>query len=94
MSWIPKPAFGRPAADTGSGLTFERRSLVDAFLDSYVSWREACEDVRSAYQRWGESLSAQRGLAYESYRAALDREERAAHVHSSSTERLRAAERG
>jgi hypothetical protein len=57
-------------------------SLVDEFLDSWVCWREACEDVRSAYERWSASRRPQRALAFESYRAALDREEQAAHVHS------------
>lgn len=68
-------------------------SLVDEFLDSWVCWREACEDVRSAYERWGKCNLPQRGLTFASYRAALDREDQAARVHSVWTDRLRAAER-
>ena len=71
----------------------ERRSTVDEFMDSWVCWREACEDVRSAYDRWDKSEPPQRPLAFESYRAALEREEQAALVHAIWTERVRVAER-
>jgi hypothetical protein len=63
-------------------------ALGDEFLESYVSWREACEEVRAAYQRWGASKPPQRTLAFGWYRAALDREERAAQVHSKLVARL------
>jgi hypothetical protein len=72
-------------------LAAEGFSLLDEFLDSWVCWREACEDVRSAYERWGRCETPQRGLAFASYRAALDREGHAAGVHSVWTDRLRAA---
>lgn len=58
-----------------------RDTAVDAFVDSYVEWREECETVRTAYDRWIQSEHSKRGLAYEAYRAALDREEKAADVH-------------
>lgn len=58
------------------------RSAVDKFTESRVCWREACEAVRSAYAGWQHCEPAQRGLAFEGYRAALDREEQAAQVHS------------
>jgi hypothetical protein len=54
----------------------------DELLESYVSWREACEDVRAAYERWGISKPPQRTLAFGRYRAALDREEHTARLHS------------
>jgi hypothetical protein len=54
----------------------------DELLESYVSWREACENVRAAYERWGTSKPPQRTLAFGWYREALDREEHAARVHS------------
>ena len=59
-----------------------RSALADEFLESYVRWREACEDVGAAYRRWMNSMPAQRGLGFAAYRAALDREERASRVHS------------
>ena len=92
MSWIlgpistPKFAQPEPAAE-------RTRSLADEYLDSWVSWREACEDVRSAYERWETSKASQRGLAFASYRAALDREDHASRVYSVWTDRFRAAER-
>ncbi|HET8672571.1 MAG TPA: hypothetical protein VFL87_02975 [Thermoleophilaceae bacterium] len=54
---------------------------VDAFIDTYVDWREECESVKAAYDRWTRSECSRRTLAYEAYRAALDREEKAADVH-------------
>src|SRR5258705_5653176 len=66
-------------------------SLVDGFLDSWMRWREACEDVRSAHERWGNCETPQRGLAFASYRAALDREDHAARVYSVWTSQVQAA---
>ena len=65
------------------------RSLVDEFTESWVCWREACEDVRGAYERWGQCKPAQRDLAFASYRAALDREDQAARVYSMFVNRVR-----
>jgi len=65
--------------------------FVDEFIDSWVCWREACEDVQRAYERWGKCTTSQRVLAFASYRAALDREDQAARVYSVWTERLGAA---
>ena len=67
------------------------RSLVDDFILSWVSWREACEDVRSAYECWQQCETAQLGLAFASYRAALDREDQAARVYSMRVDRVRDA---
>jgi hypothetical protein len=64
-------------------------SFVDDYFGAWVCWREACEDVRSAYKRWARCGAAQRGLAFASYRAALDREEQAAGVYSALTDRIR-----
>jgi hypothetical protein len=58
-----------------------RERLVDAFVESYVEWREGCDDLERAYQRWAGSAPVDRELAFLAYRAALDREEKAAHVH-------------
>ena len=72
MSWIPRraPAPRRPAA------------LVDAFIESYVSWRESCESVSAAYDEWVNCKADRRGRAFEDYRAALDWEELAAEAHA------------
>ena len=68
-----------------------QRAFADDFLDSYVCWREACEDVRSAYQQWMNSKRRQRGLAFAAYRAALDREEYASRVYSERALKIRGA---
>jgi hypothetical protein len=70
------------------------RSLADKFIESWVRWREACEAVHSAYARWQQCEAAQRGLAFEGYRAALDREDQAAQVHSMCAGRVREARNG
>jgi hypothetical protein len=66
---------------------------VDEFIDSWVCWREACEDLRSAYDRWDRAHAPQRALAFEGYRTALDREEHAALLHAISTDRLHEGKR-
>jgi hypothetical protein len=65
-------------------------TLADAFVESWVSWREASEDVRAAYRSWSECARSQRALAFASYRAALDREQHAASIHSDCAEHVRA----
>ena len=65
------------------------RSLVDGLIESWVCWREACEDVRSADDRWGQGKAARRALAFASYCAAREREDQAARVHSMQVERVR-----
>jgi hypothetical protein len=56
--------------------------VADERHESYLRWREACEDLRAAYERWVECDPDQRILAFHSYRAALDREERLAQLHA------------
>ena len=74
---------------TGVQLAQEPRApLVEEFLASYVHWREACEDVRSAYERWATGRSARTDFAFERYRAALDWEEHAARVHADRVQRI------
>jgi hypothetical protein len=91
MSWITGPISTRQRAQ--AELAADRsRSLVDKVLDNWVCWREACEDVRSAYDHWMSCDGHERGLAFANYRAALDREDQAARVYSVWTNRLRAAE--
>jgi len=51
-------------------------------VDSWVSWRQASEDVHTAYRWWSECARPERALAFAGYRAALDREQQAASVLS------------
>ena len=65
--------------------------LIDEFVERCFRWREACEDVHSAYAFWSSALAKQRSLAFEVYRAALDREEMAASALEGAVSRLQAA---
>ena len=65
-----------------SRLLKRRSAFADEFINSYVCWREACEDVRTAYRRWLNCDAGERGLGFAAYRAALEREEHASSVHS------------
>jgi hypothetical protein len=87
MSWVTR---GPRSQDEPHAATQRRSALGDAFVDSWVSWREASEDVRIAYRRWNHCARPQRALAFASYRAALDREQHAASIHSDCAERVRA----
>jgi hypothetical protein len=62
--------------------------LVDEAVDAYVEWREECATVGEAYERWGRAAAADAGSAFAAYRAAVDREERAAEVYAERMGRL------
>jgi hypothetical protein len=57
-----------------------RHRLIDAYIESYVEWREGGADLHGAYRRWALSELPDRGLAFLTYRAAPDREEKAQHL--------------
>jgi hypothetical protein len=91
MSWITRTISTRQRSQ--AAVAADRSpSLVNKVLGSWVCWREACEDARSAYERWANCEAPERDLAFGSYRSALDREDHAARVYSVWTNRLRAAE--
>ena len=58
------------------------KRLVDSLIDAYVTWREACLRVSDAYSSWATETGIVATLAFESYMAALDREESAAEVYA------------
>jgi hypothetical protein len=68
----------------------ERPPHAEDCLESYAVWRESCETVTATYRWWGRCEAPQRSLAFDSYLAALDREEIAAQVHAEKVERLHA----
>jgi hypothetical protein len=70
--------------------TTSRRALIDAVVDSYVSWREASAAANAAYQTWKDSVRLERTPAFDDYQAALDREERAAAAYQHLIELARA----
>lgn len=77
----------------GRSVTHPAPELLDEFIATYISWREECASVRSSYEHWLSCPCEERPLAFASYVAALDREEKAATVHSAPCERLGAAVR-
>jgi hypothetical protein len=94
VSWLTRRLSTRESAPAKPKLPAKALDLiVDDFLDSYVSWREACEEVRNAYECWRDCKPPQRTLGFKWYRAALDREEQAAGVHWTRADRLRASVR-
>ena len=64
---------------------------VDEAVDAYVDWREERASVWVAYARWAGAPVADCPLAFSAYRAALDREERAAHVYAELMTRVSVA---
>jgi hypothetical protein len=67
--------------------------LVDGLLEAYVTWREACEGVAWAHAQWA-AASAERRLAYELYRSALDGEEHAARGYRHAADHIGRSSRG
>src|SRR3954453_16482861 len=60
MSWVTRAAHKQRRA-----ATVRPSALGDAFVDSWVSWREASEDVRTAYRWWNDSAGRHRGVPFE-----------------------------
>jgi hypothetical protein len=70
--------------DTETQMTDEEGTEVAAIGvrlldDAYLAWFSAEHECESALQAWWRSSGPSRSLAYAAYRAALDREEAAAH---------------
>ena len=77
-TWIPGLAKRRAGARPRVPWPDPR---VDALFDTYLEWRDESKAVERAYERWTESEGGERHLAYAVYRAALEREEKAADVY-------------
>jgi hypothetical protein len=67
--------------------------LLDGLLEAYVTWREACEGVAWAYAQWA-AASAERPLAYDLYRTALDAEEQMARGYRHAADHIGRSSRG
>jgi hypothetical protein len=59
-----------------------QRQLADMAIDAYASWREDCVAVQDAYEAWTRNGAEHPPFAFEAYRRALDREERAANAYA------------
>ncbi|MEA2161740.1 MAG: hypothetical protein QOD66_4120 [Solirubrobacteraceae bacterium] len=68
--------------------TLSQKRLVDGLIEAYVSWREACLQVKDAYVSWASETGLGATSAFGRYMAALDREERAAEVYARLVRRV------
>ena len=59
-----------------------QRQLADMAIDAYANWREECLAVQDAYEDWTRTGAEHPPFAFEAYRRALDREERAANAYA------------
>ena len=66
----------------------KRRDTRERAVDAYVAWREECVAVRTAYLAWRRARGAEAALAFDAYKAALDREEVAAEVYAALMRRV------
>jgi hypothetical protein len=58
-----------------------RRDTRELAVDAYVTWREECVAVRTAYLAWRRARGAEAALAFDAYKSALDREQIAAEAY-------------
>jgi len=72
----------------GFGVAMRERLLNEAF-DRYLDWRAESDAVCEAYGHWSTASAAQGADSFAAYRAALDREERAARVYSTVVHRMK-----
>ena len=73
------------------GRSIRKRNTVDLAVDAYVSWREECRAVRDAYLAWRHAPAAEAAeaaVAFDAYKAALDREAVAADVYAELVSRV------
>jgi hypothetical protein len=74
------PRFPRPES---------RQHLVQSTLNAYLDWREHCAVVTRAYRYWAERAErAEAAVAWETYRAALDLEEKTSARYASLAEQV------
>jgi hypothetical protein len=59
------------------------KRVLDEAIDRYVAWREECDVVRDAYERWRHASGSDAAWAFAEYQAALDREGHIAEVYGS-----------
>jgi hypothetical protein len=55
-----------------------RLTLLDETMASYLKWRVESGAVADSYRDWRSAADSERGVAFDRYFAALDREEHAA----------------
>ena len=64
--------------------------LVGDAVDAYLDWRDECDAVWEASDRWARAAATDAPTAVSAYLAALDREEHAANVYADAITRIAA----
>ena len=64
--------------------------LVGDAVDAYLDWREECDAVWEASDRWAHASATDAPTAVSAYLTALDREEHAANVYADAITRIAA----
>jgi hypothetical protein len=62
--------------------------VLDEAIDRYVAWREECDLLRDAYERWMHASGTDAAWAFADYQAALDREGHIAEVYGNLMARV------
>jgi hypothetical protein len=65
-----------------------REQLIDEAFARYLDWLAESEAVKAAYGVWSRAPRTDGALPFAAYRAALDREERAATVYGLVIDRI------
>lgn len=90
MGWLSSgPAGGSALGYSDDGpARLTAAVLWDDFFEGYLAWREACVDLRNAYETWDSSPLHEVPLGFAAYVAALDREEAAATACQAAAARI------
>lgn len=86
---------GNAQTTRGQGPAFvraPRKRHVDELMQDYVTWREACAAVATAYESSKSAERQNRQIAFDVYTEALDGEEQAASAYQRSVARVAAAQ--
>ena len=92
FTWATLGAPHQPARDHAADRRRDARRLDRAAADAYAAWRECSTALAAAYLRWTHAGGYERATAFGRYRAALEREQRAANRYAAL--RLRCAAGG
>jgi hypothetical protein len=66
----------------------QHRQVAHATMDAYLRWRDECDAVWHAYGCWTAAGEADAAFAYQTYAAALDREQQASAAYAGLAQRV------
>jgi hypothetical protein len=83
---VPRERLGHIRIDT---LGWPAIVLVDDLLVSYAEWRDGCDAVADAYERWSIAARSESDLRFAAFTAALDQEQTAASAYAEAGRNLK-----